>query len=466
MQAPEPVYVMPHNRRPPPRRNMLRKRGESPSLPDEAWRIVFAFIEAGALVKNKAPPATLVKLSMVSRQLRRMVYGDGDLWYRLLVRHENGFFDRARRKHHYTMTFMHHAVPGLHFSPRPDYEVPTSSLNYFGFYPGQRVPPREPPDNYPAWPQMCIKDQVLTPEQRAEVVEHAKRSLRINYVHRCGGCGARGKHTAFWGLGMRVCASCRMDRFISGAALFAECGVDFWKAFQAIAGSVYFYTIDGRNRAQLASCSASPHDRLSQERAVAAKMHPQHIFFWRAHLEEALGGLQARRDAHWEPSRQRAKAALVAAGRALFVRLTIAQRGKPVSAMTSHLFFMSDPSQKKEADLVALHAPSQLGWYPSHLTLQGAKRERARAALQRAFLEHAGRLTLPSLKGQSTRQAALRAIRRHEAERAVDLGWYPQVSVSPPGTGRWGDLATHRGREVTPGAALAAVEETEEDMDE
>ena len=126
---------------------------------------------------------------------------------------------------------------------------------------------------------------------------------------------------------------------------------------------------------------------------------------------------------------------------------------------------MSKPGQKAQADLVGLHAPSQLGWYPSRLLLTGEKRERARATLQREFLEHAGRLTLPSIKGRITREAVLRVLRAHEANRPLDVGWYPQVAASPPTGDRHGILLLHNGRATYP-EVLARVEENVEDMTE
>ena len=456
MQA--PVAVTRHVRRPPPQRNLLRKRGESPSLPDEAWKNILAYICAQPLEKHKAPPATLVKLSMVSRQLRRLIDADSEMWFDLLSRHENKFFERERHKHNYATTYMLHAVPGLHLSPYPDWHTVGANLSYFSFYPGQRFPPRIPPANYPYWPEMCIKDQVLTAEQMGDLVAHGRKSMRITYVHRCGACGARGKHTPFWGLNMRVCASCRTDRFVSSAELFADYGIDFWVHLPDIAGRVFYYIVQGRNRGQLDNCSADTHARLSMERALAIKMHPGLVFFWRPHLEAVFGGLHARKIALRDPGRLQAKGRLVSAARALFVRLSIAQRGKPLSAITSHLFFMSKPGQKAQADLVALHAPSQLGWYPSRLLLAGDRRERARATLQREFLEHAGRLTLPSIKGRTTREAVLRVLRAHEANRPLDVGWYPQISSSPPTGDRHGMLWLHHGRAVYPGA-LGRIEE-------
>jgi hypothetical protein len=449
-----PVPVTRHVRRPPPRRNMLRKRGESPSFPDETWKNILAFICAQPLEKHKAPPATLVKLSMVSRQLRRLIEDDDEMWFDLLSRHENRFFEWQRHKRHYALTYMLHAVPGLHFSPRPDFESDTrdNTLNYFSFYPGQRVPPRIPPGDYPYWPEMCIKDRPLTAEQHALVVAHGRKSLRLNYVHRCGGCGARGKHTPFWGLNMRVCASCRTDSFVSSAELSEDCGIDFWRALPDIAGRVYYYTVQGRNRGQIDHCSASPHARLSLERAVAAKLHPGLVFFWRPHLEAVFGDLGARKVAWREERRMRARATLLAASRALFVRLAIAQRGKSVSPITSHLFFMSKPGQRSQADLVAIHGQNELGWYPGRLLLAGTMRERARAALQREFLEHAGRLTLPSIKGRSAREAVLRVLRAHEANRALDVGWYPQLSRCPPTGARHTVLRSHHGKAADPAA--------------
>ena len=460
------VPVTDHYRRPPPRRNMLRKRGESPSLPDETWKNILAYICAQPLIKNKAPPATLVKLSMVSRQLRRLIDADSEMWFDLLSRHENKFFERERHKHNYATTYMLHAVPGLHLSPYPDWSTSASSLNYFNFYPGHRFPPRIPPADYPYWPEMCIKDQALTAEQMGDLVAHGRKSMRITYVHRCGACGARGKHTPFWGLNMRVCASCRTDRFVSSAELFADYGIDFWVHLPDIAGRVFYYIVQGRNRGQLDNCSADTHARLSMERALAIKMHPGLVFFWRPHLEAVFGGLHARKIALRDPGRLQAKGRLVSAARALFVRLSIAQRGKPLSAITSHLFFMSKPGQKAQVDLVGLHAPPQLGWYPSRLLLAGDRRERARATLQREFLEHAGRLTLPSIKGRTTREAVLRVLRALEANRCLDVGWYPQISESPPTGDRHGILWLHHGRATYP-EVLARIEEVvAEDMTE
>ena len=456
MQA--PVAVTRHVRRPPPQRNLLRKRGESPSLPDEAWKNILAYICAQPLEKHKAPPASLVKLSMVSRQLRRLVDADSEMWFDLLSRHENKFFERERHKHNYATTYMLHAVPGLHLSPYPDWQTIGANLNYFNFYPGRRFPPRIPPADYPHWPEMCIKDQALTAEQMGDLVAHGRKSMRITYVHRCGACGARGKHLPFWGLNMRVCASCRTDRFVSSAELFADYGIDFWVHLPDIAGRVFYYIVQGRNRGQLDNCSADTHARLSMERAIAVKMHPGLVFFWRPHLEAVFGGLHARKIALQEAGRLQAGGRLVSAARALFVRLSIAQRGRTLSAITSHLFFMSKPGQKAQADLVALHAPSQLGWYPSRLLLAGDRRERARATLQREFLEHAGRLTLPSIKGRTTREAVLRVLRAHEANRPLDVGWYPQVASSPPTGDRHGMLWLHHGRVVHPGA-LGRIEE-------
>jgi hypothetical protein len=435
-----PVPVASHRRRRPARKDPLRKRGETPGLPDEAWRLILAHIAGGPFTRHRAPPFVLTIASMVNRQLRRLVAASDTLWYDLVCRHQNAYFDRTKEFMRFAVTSVIPEAPGLHFSPLPDWEAPDHQPHFNYDLPGPggvdlewrltQEQKRAKRRALPAWPNLCLRGAELDDAQWAAALAHGKRLLRMEYVRRCGACGARGKHTPFWGLGFRVCKDCRADRFVSNAALYADYGLDMWLEMDHLAGSVYFYTMStqGGHR-RLAAASFSAHDRRAAAIIAGEMIHPQQLaFFWRPHLEAVFKDLEARARAVRDAQRLAAAARIAAAGRALFTRVAIGQRGHPVSPVTSHLFYMSGPEQRGDADVVALYQPTEFGWYPGQLALGGEKKERARRALQTAFLQHADRLTLPRAIHPAR---VLGILRRHEAERAtaneVALGWYPQV---------------------------------------
>jgi hypothetical protein len=232
--------------------------------------------------------------------------------------------------------------------------------------------------------------------------------------------------------GMRVCDACRADRFVSNAALYAECGVDFWRELPRLAAAgVFFHTADVHLDTVLNRCSLSAHDRMAAAAAVARRETPTLVFFWRPHLEAVLGPLADLATLARCPDRAAAGGRLRGFARALFTRLAIAQGGKPIRVTTSHLFYMSEPGQRRERDLVGLHGSTSFVHYPSEIGKGNATRERARIAVQAAFLAHAGRSTLPRVRGRGRRRATVAQLRLLEVRRATAAPWYPQFSVAP-----------------------------------
>jgi len=338
----------------------LRARATAPALPESLWHCIAAFLAP-------ASRRHLLLLSAVCRATRQAVNDDHSLWVRLLRDSEDALWKAAAVSGFYRVPT---AAPlhFVHLSPCPDFlsnhcKHRTAELRQYR----KRALP-------------ALDLAALAPADLLDLARHSRKRVCLQEAPCCGLCGARRHHHPFWALGMRVCTVCLKLNLVSGSALYIDYGLDFTHGgfMRAVAERVFFFGVE-RRVCHVRDClSHNPADFMCPNLAG------EHTFFWKPHLAAVV-------DLPAAAARLRSARALAprlsAAVRALYVRLVVANNGRPFTLVSSHAFAFKTASDA-ECGLVAKYLPGHLS--PVSCTLSCD----ARAALQRLFLA-APRLVAP-----------------------------------------------------------------------
>jgi hypothetical protein len=233
-------------RRKPPRTREWKRRDKVSACTSTLfpWEIVFGIL-------FRMSPRSLVLLQMVSRGVRTALLTEHTLWVRVF------------RRHVFTTTYNSSRVHS------PEYPLLTlykSGINGIPVHMG-RI--RTDPDG-----------ASLPPEFDQSFSDYTRKAFALTCVDRCGLCGCRHRHEAYWSLGMRVCQLCMAENTMSCWELVDKYGVHYYDIIRDITGKVFYFMMP----ASIAQSRMSFHTTLN--------FHVTHkrtlIMFWRPHLEKVL----------------------------------------------------------------------------------------------------------------------------------------------------------------------------------
>jgi hypothetical protein len=120
----------------------------------------------------------------------------------------------------------------------------------------------------------------LVPEFDESFCAYTRKAFALTLVDRCGLCGCRHRHEAYWSLGMRVCKLCMSENTISNWELVDKYGVHYYDIIRGITGKVFYFCIQatlGESRLPF---------NTAMDFHVIGKRHL--LMFWRPHLEKLL----------------------------------------------------------------------------------------------------------------------------------------------------------------------------------
>ena len=245
-KAQEQLQPAPMKRRKPPRTREWKRRDKvsactSTNFP---WEVVFQIL----LVKS---PRSLVILQMVDKNLRSLLAAERTIWIRIFKRYI------------YSTAYVNTKVFS---SEHPLLNLHKSGLNGIPVHIGKI---RTDPDG-----------ASLPPEFDASFAAYVRKAFALHSVDRCGLCGCRHRHDAYWSLGMRVCQLCMAENSISSWELVDKYGVHYSDIMRDISGKVFYFRLP----ASLKQHRVAFHS----ERSCQVMSKSNTLMFWRPHLEKIL----------------------------------------------------------------------------------------------------------------------------------------------------------------------------------
>ena len=120
----------------------------------------------------------------------------------------------------------------------------------------------------------------LPPEFDESFSAYTRKAFALTIVDRCGMCGCRHRHDAYWSLGMRVCRLCMAEYSISNWELVDKYGVHYYDIIRSITGKVFYFTMQ----------ATLGEPRLSFDTVMGSQVIGKRplLMFWRPHLEKLL----------------------------------------------------------------------------------------------------------------------------------------------------------------------------------
>jgi len=207
------------------------------------WEVVFRH-----LVEH---PRSLILMQMVDKNLSRAIRADDALW-------RSVFRSHIFRSAYAAVEVKQTAFPGLRLYKSGLTGVPV----HMGCIRGD-------PDEYK-----------LAPGFDAVFTAYVRKAFALLFGQRCGLCGCRWHHEAYWSLGMRVCRLCVSGNVVSGWELLNTYGVHFYDIINEIKGKVFYF---------MQQCG------VAQDKTPAFRVRPVDLaqklsvwVFWRPHLERCL----------------------------------------------------------------------------------------------------------------------------------------------------------------------------------
>lgn len=236
----------PMKRRKPPRTREWKRRDKVSACTSSLfpWETVFEIL-------FKISPRSLVLLQMVNKSLNIIMGAERNLWVRVF------------RRFIYTTAYNSTKV----YSPEyPGLSLYKRDLTGIPVHMGKI---RTDPDA-----------ATLTSEFDASFTAYTRKAFALFCVDRCGLCGCRHRHDAYWSLGMRVCQLCMAENTISCWELVDKYGVHYYDIMRDITGKVFYFML----------ASSPRENRMAFQTAksfhVTCKWNL--MMFWRPHLEKIL----------------------------------------------------------------------------------------------------------------------------------------------------------------------------------
>jgi hypothetical protein len=109
---------------------------------------------------------------------------------------------------------------------------------------------------------------------------YVRRAYALLNGTRCGMCGCRYRHDAYWSLRMRVCRLCMEANTVSSEELCCKYGVDFSDLALKISKQAFFFT----------ACNSGKDDRVNLQYIDSRSLFCRNFtyLFWRPHLSKFL----------------------------------------------------------------------------------------------------------------------------------------------------------------------------------
>jgi hypothetical protein len=237
----------PMRRRKPPRTREWKRRDKvsactSTNFP---WETVFLWLFSKS-------PRSLVMLQMVDKNLRGLLAQEQTMWVRVYRR--------------YLMSLTAYLTTKV---PSPQYPGLSLYKNGLTGIPVHMGKIRTDVDG-------AARSLRLPPEFDKAFSDYVRKAFALKCVDRCGLCGCRHRHNAYWSLGMRVCQLCMAENTLSNWELFKVYGVHYYDIMREITGKVFCFS------APVAVKQHCAHLQLATSKATP-------IMFWFPHLEKVLG---------------------------------------------------------------------------------------------------------------------------------------------------------------------------------
>ena len=233
----------PMKRRKPPRTREWKRRDKVSACISALfpWEVVFQILFAKS-------PRSLVLLQMVSKSVRATLAAERMLWIKVFKR--------------FVFTSAYNSVK-VNSSEYPGLNLYKPVLTGVPVHMG-RI--RTDPDG-----------ATLPPEFDESFCAYTRKAFALLSVDRCGLCGCRHRHEAYWSLGMRVCQLCMAENTISNWELVDKYGVHFYDIMRDISSKVFYFTMQ-------ATLSES---RLAFHAAMDFQVMGKRpfIMFWRPHMD-------------------------------------------------------------------------------------------------------------------------------------------------------------------------------------
>ena len=210
---------------------------------DFPWEVVLRFLHGHA--------RSLILLQMVDKNLNHLISTDHKLWVSIFKRE---------------IKFQAYCIRTVQDPMYPNLRLWKPHLTGLPVYNG---PLRGDPD-----------DSSLGFAFDTSFFSYVRRVYALLHGTRCGLCGCRHRHEAYWSLRMRVCRLCMEANTISGEALSRKYGVDYSDMLVKHKGQFFFYTCNINNN----------DDRISVHHVTRADVHARNTtyMFWLPHLRKFL----------------------------------------------------------------------------------------------------------------------------------------------------------------------------------
>ena len=237
----------PMRRRKPPRTREWKRRDKvsactSTNFP---WETVFLWLFSMS-------PRSLVLLQMVDKNLRGLLAQEQTVWGRVFRRYLHGY-----------TAYLSTKVPSLRY---PGLNLYKNGLTGIPMHMGKI--------------RTDVDGASLPPEFDKVFCDYVRKAFALKCVDRCGLCGCRHRHDAYWSLGMRVCQLCMAENTVSSWELVSTYGVHYFDIIREITGKVFYFSANVTAK-QPSMSFHSAQRQLANTRATL-------IMFWRPHLAKVL----------------------------------------------------------------------------------------------------------------------------------------------------------------------------------
>ena len=170
------------------------------------WEVVIGWL--------KMHPRSMIILQMVDRNLRHTIQTNDLMW--------TEWFNRSVR----SKSFLNRGVSDPLFPQLKLYKYELTGIPvHIGLNRGN-----------------ASQSDTFDPDFNTYFTKYVIRAFALMHGTRCGVCGCRHRHEAYWSLRMRVCKLCMAENTITGWTLFNSYGVDYTDIISLIARKVFYYS--------------------------------------------------------------------------------------------------------------------------------------------------------------------------------------------------------------------------------
>ena len=129
-----------------------------------------------------------------------------------------------------------------------------------------------------------IVDIPRNPRRNAQQI---RRIISLRFLPTCSLCGRRRGHRPHWQLGLRICAACSRQLFVSNEVLLQCHGLTVQDLLRLLDGGAYTLPSTRRSSRRIAEYSEHPVDLAGCIGATSRACRPL-VFFWGPHIAQLL----------------------------------------------------------------------------------------------------------------------------------------------------------------------------------